>query len=87
MNATEAYEAGFDFVYVKTPVRIVMRVKTSHMSAMDHNRRGLRPTRAGRKANATEQAKENIEDVAVIRVWWNVEVIPTSSSIYLLLEP
>jgi hypothetical protein len=54
---------------------------------MDHNRRGLRPTRAGRKANATEQAKENIEDVAVIRVWWNVEVIPTSSSIYLLLEP
>ena len=66
---------------MKTPVRIVMRVKTSHINAIDHKSSGLRPTLAGRKANPTEQAKENIEDVAVMRVWSNVVVIPTSLSI------
>jgi hypothetical protein len=37
-----------------------MSVNTSHMSPIDHRWSGLRPTLAGRKANATEQAKENI---------------------------
>ena len=45
-----------------------MIVKTSHINAMDHNSRGLRPTRAGRKAKPTEHAKENMDDVAVINV-------------------
>jgi hypothetical protein len=51
------------------PVKIVMRVKTSHMRPIDQSKRGRRPTRAGRKANPTEQAKENIAEVAVMSVW------------------
>ncbi len=41
---------------------------TYHISPMDHNKSGRRPTRAGRNANATEQANENICDVAVMSV-------------------
>lgn len=59
-----------------------MSVKTSHIRAMERRRSGRRPTRAGRKANPTEQAKENIWDVAVMSVWSNVVVIPTSFNIY-----
>lgn len=66
---------------MKTPVRIVMMVKTSHIRNMDQRRRGRRPTRAGRKAKPTEQAKLNMAEVAVIRVWLKVLVIPTSLSI------
>lgn len=58
-----------------------MSVKTSHMSAIERRRRGRRPTRAGRKAKPTEQAKLNIEEVAVMSVWSKVVVMPTSSNI------
>jgi hypothetical protein len=52
-----------------------------HINPMDQSKRGRRPTLAGRNAKPTEQAKENICDVAVISVWSRVVVIPTSSSI------
>ena len=82
MKATVAYEAGLDPVLVKIPVKMVIKVKTSHISAMDMRRSGRRPTLAGRNAKPTEQANENIDDVAVMSVWWSLVVIPTSSSIY-----
>lgn len=57
-----------------------MSVKTSHIRPIDHNINGLLPTLPGRKAKLTEQAKENIWLVAVISVWWNVDVTPAESS-------
>lgn len=47
---------------------------------MLHNNNGLRPTRSGKKANATLHAKLNIWLVAVIRVCWSSVVIPAEFS-------
>jgi len=81
MKATVAQEALVEPRVSKTPVQIVKDVKISHISAIDDSNKGLLPTRAGRKANATEQAHENMELVAVISVWSTVVVTPAAFSI------
>jgi len=68
MKATDAYEEGIEPFSTKTPVVIVINVKTNHINAMLLSINGLLPTLAGRKANATEQPKLNMELVAVIKV-------------------
>lgn len=62
------------------PVQIVISVNTTHINAMLHSNNGLRPTRSGKKANATLQAKLNIWLVAVIRVCWSSVVTPAEVS-------
>lgn len=83
MKATVAYDADWLPVSTNTPVQIVMSAKTSQMSPMDHRRRGLRPSRPGRKAKASAQAKLNIWLVAVIRVVSTSAVIPADLSMLL----
>lgn len=55
---------------------MVISVNTNHINAMLVSSSGLLPTLAGKNAKATEQAKLNMELVAVIKVWSNSVVMP-----------
>lgn len=63
------------------PVVAVISEKTTHMPAILISISLLRPTLAGRNANANEHANENIALVAVISVVSNCDVIPLLFSI------
>ena len=76
MNATEAYDAELDLVLIKTPVVIVINRNTENIRAIDRSISGRRPYIAGRKAKPTEQARENICEVALMSVVLTCSVIP-----------